>query len=375
VQVARPSKIKPNSKIFWEEIMRWIHLVGILTFLNLPLSSLAQDKIAASDPTSTTTDSNASSAPAFKTFKEAYSAGNDALKDRKFSESASDYGAAEDLASGDKAKSQAANAQGWAYLKARKLEQAKKAFARSVEENADNKLALKNLGAVEYDLYQYGMGTEDDLKDAVKNLEASGENQEDLESAKAALSREEDYAEATPVEPDTSGMNFKALCALSDKLEEQGQTEQALKAMGKAAELANTLSGKAAAANRQGKLLLDARRPSKAESFFEEAVKYQPKDKVYLNNLGWNNWILYQSGKGEEPELKKAVEAFYQMNSADPSYHGDNLKMALDELKEVDPDAAKAYTVKDESTTDTNKAENDKSESSKEDNDSAGDSK
>ncbi len=356
--------------------MRKAHFVWMLAFLAAPVFLLAQDNTGTQNSSAGSKDSTASAAPTFKTFKEAYAAGNDALKDRKFNESAADYGAAEDMASGSKAKSQAANAQGWAYLKARKLGEAKKAFARSVEENTDNKLALKNLGATEYDIYEYGMGTADDLKDAVKNLEASGENQEDLETAKAALAREEDYAKATPeAEPDTSGMNFKSLCALSDKLEEQGFTDQAFKIMEKAALAASSLKGKAASANRQGKLLLDARRPTKAEVYFEEAVKYQPNDKVYLNNLGWNNWILYQSGKGEEPELKKAVDAFYRMNSADPSYHGDNLKMVLEELKDIDPDAAKAYTVKDESSPDTDKVDNAKSDNSKEDNDSAGDSK
>lgn len=277
------------------------------------------------------------------------------------------------MAAGSKAKSQAANAQGWAFLKGRKLSEAKNAFARSVEENPDNKLALKNLGAVEYNLYEYGIGTIDDLKEAVKNLEASGENQEDLERAKAAVGLEESYAKATPeAVPDTSSMNFKTLCALSDKLQEQGRIEEALKILKKAASITTSPSGKAAAANRQGKLLLDARKPGESVPYFEEAVKNQPKDKVYLNNLGWGNWVLYQSGKGEESELKQAVDAFYKMNSIDPSYHSENLKIALDELKEVDPDAVKAYTVKDESTSGNgNKEDNAKDENSKEDNSGA----
>jgi tetratricopeptide (TPR) repeat protein len=215
------------------------------------------------------------------------------------------------------------------------------------------------------------MGNLDDLKDAVKNLEASGENQEDLEGAKAALTREEGYANATPVPgPDFSSMGFKALCALSDKLQEEGKFDQAMKVLEKAASVANSPTGKAAAANRQGKLLLDSRNPTKAEAFFEDAVKNQPKDKVYLNNLGWNNWVLYQSGTGGESVLKKAVDAFYQMNTADPSFHGENLKMALDELKEVDPEAAKAYTVKDESTEDTDKTTNAKDATPQKDDDS-----
>ncbi len=356
--------------------MRKVHFSWFLALLLALLTAAAQGSASASPSSDGASDSEqgASSPDAaisYKSFKEAYAAGNDALKDRKFEEAAADYGAAEDLASGDKAKSQAANAQGWAYLKGRKLEAAQKAFARSIEENGDNKLALKNLGAVEYDLYQYGMGTVDDLRDSVKNLEASGENQEDLESAKAALAREESQLQATPsAEADAKGLDFKALLDLSDKLEEEGQTDQALKALEKAGAMARSRSGKAAAANRRGKLLLDARRPAKAEPYFEEAVENQPKNKVYLNNLGWNNWVLYQSGSAGDAGLKKAVDAFYQMNSIDPSYHVENLKMALDELKDVDPEAAKAYTVKDESASDTDKTDNAKDDGSPNDSNS-----
>ena len=351
--------------------MRKVLFSWIWILAGCPALALAQgDAAATSSPNSATTATSASvtTSPSFKTFKEAYAAGNQALKDRKFEESAADYGAAEDMATTPKAKSQAANAQGWAYLTGRKLSEAKKAFARSIEENADNKVALKNLGAVEYNLYEYGVGGTDDLKDAVKNLEASGENAEDLESAKAALSREEAQAQATPAaDPDTSGMNFKALCALSDKLQEQGQTEQAMKVMEKAASIAASPASKAAAANREGRLLLDSRQPAKAESYFEDAVNAQPKNKVYLNNLGWNTWVLYKSGKEGGASLKKAVDSYYQMNAIDPSYHGESLKMALDELKEVDPEAAKAYTVKDETSSDNDKAGNAKDDDSKED--------
>ena len=83
-------------------------------------------------------------------------------------------------------------------LKARKLEDAKKALSRAVEEDADNKVALKNLGVASFRLYEYGFAGVEELKSAVKNLEASGENQELLERAKGALTREETYAQATP---------------------------------------------------------------------------------------------------------------------------------------------------------------------------------
>ena len=124
-------------------------------------------------------------APSYKNFKEAYAAGNDALKDRKFKEAAAAYEAAETLASTSKGKSQMANAQGWAMLKAKDLGEAKKSFARAVEENGENKVALKNLGVVEYHLYEYGLEGAEILKESIKHLEASGDDPELLERAKA----------------------------------------------------------------------------------------------------------------------------------------------------------------------------------------------
>jgi len=336
--------------------MRRSLFIGLWMVMGLPLVAIAQDAASVS----TKSSEGISPEPSFSSFKEAYSAGNQALKDRKLKEAAAAYEAAENLSTSGKGKSQAANAQGWALLKERKLPEAKKAFARSVEENGDNKVALKNLGAVEYDLYDYGMGSIEDLKDAIKNLEASGENQEDLDRAKAALGREDAAAKVTPVPIDMADKNFKGLLALSDKLQEEGQPDEALKVMRKAASIAASPNSKAVASNRLGKLLLDSHKPSESVPYFEEAVKYQPKEKTYLNNLGWSNWVLYASGKGDEADLKKAVEAFYKMNSMDPSYHGESMKMALDELKEVDPDSAKAYTIKDETTKDETTSEGEK---------------
>jgi tetratricopeptide (TPR) repeat protein len=353
--------------------MKNILFLCLSAILCSPIPVLAQGKSTSGNTgaKSTPSDSQASassnpSAPTFKTYKDAHAAGNEAMKNIKYDEAAADYAAAEDLATSPKIKSQMANSQGWALLKGRKLAEAKKAFTHAVEENPDNKLALQNLGAVEYNLYEYGMGTVDDLKDAVKNLETSGENQEDLDRAKAALDREGSYAKATPeAVSDLSGMNFKALCALSDKLQEEGQFDQAMKVLKKAADIAVSPATKAAAANRRGKLLLDNHKPAESVPYFEEAVKDKSDEKTYLNNLGWANWTLYQSGKGGAPELKTAVEAFYKMNSIDPSYHSESLKTALEELKEVDPEAAKAYTVKDETTTESDKTANPKNENTK----------
>src|ERR1035441_9527207 len=125
--------------------MRKLHFFPIMAVLSLPVMAMAQEHSGgdsqAPEAKLSSTLGSGNPAPSFKSFKEAYSAGNDSLKNRKFTEAAANYGAAEDLGSNPKAKSQAANAQGWAYLKSRKLAEAKKAFARAIEENADNKLA------------------------------------------------------------------------------------------------------------------------------------------------------------------------------------------------------------------------------------------
>jgi tetratricopeptide (TPR) repeat protein len=282
----------------------------------------------------------------FESFKAAYAAGDLALKSRKFDEAVANYSAAEKLTTNNKRISEAANAQGWVFIRANRWKNAKDSFSRAVKADHNNKLALKNLGVSEFRLYEYGLAGVEELKESVINLEASGENIEMLESAKAALSREDSYLQATPMpETDFLGMNFKSLLALGDKAQFQGQFQLAMKAFKQAETIAISPISKAAAANRQGKAMLDARRPNEAVACFEHAVKTQPVEKVYLNNLGYGYWILYDSGKGGKSELKKAVDAFYLVNSIDPAYQSDNLKTALNELKEVDPEAAKAYTV------------------------------
>jgi hypothetical protein len=60
--------------------------------------------------------------------------------------------------------------------------------------------------------------------------------------------------------------------------------------------------------------------------------------------------MLYDSGKGTVADLKKAVELFYKANAIDPSYHSENMAMALDDLKDADPNAAKAYDKGEETT-------------------------
>ena len=330
--------------------MRQTRFWFMLVVLSLPVFVLAEEKAApATSAKETTASAPAKASPSFKSFKDAYSAGNQALKDRKFDEAVGDYGAAETLATSGKAKSQAANAQGWALIKARKLQDAKTALSRAVEEDGDNKVALKNLGFVYYRLYDYGFGGVEELKLAVKNLEASGENPEQLERAKGDLSREDAYAKATPMpEPSLAGMNFKELTALADKEQAEGHVDLAMKALKQAEAGARSPKSKAAAENRQGKLLLDSHKPAEALPYFEAAVKDQPDEKVYINSLGLCYWVIYDSGKGKGDELNKAVDAFYKANSIDSSYHAENMKMALDELKEVNPEAAKAYAAKED---------------------------
>jgi len=294
-------------------------------------------------------DSKAAPKADFATFKEAYGSGNQALKDRKFEQAIADYEAAEGLSTTPKGKSQAANAAGWAALKARKWEAAKASFEKAVEADPQNKVALKNLGHANFRRYEYGFSGVEELKEAVKNLEESGENQELLERAKGALAREEGFKQATPVaETSGSGMSYKALLSLGDNLQSQGQFDQAVKVFAKAEAAAASAMGKGTAANRQGKALLDARRPQDSVAHFERAVKLVPEEKVFLNNLGFGNWVIYDSGKGGTVELKKAVDAFYKSNSIDASYHSEMMRMALDELREVDAEGAKAYSVKDE---------------------------
>jgi tetratricopeptide (TPR) repeat protein len=310
---------------------------------------MAQTPTPTAKKTTVTAPASAN-ATSFKNFKEAYDAGNLAYKDQKWEEAAGDYAQAASLALNDKSKSQALNSQGWALIKQKKWKSAQTVLDQAVKADETNKLAAKNLGVASFRIYEFGFGGVEDLKTAILDLEAGGDS-DMLELAKGAETREESYAQVTPeTEPKLEGMDYKALSALGNKVQAQGRFDLALKIFKKAGEVAHSAVSKGQAANLQGKVLLDARRPHESIPYFEEAVKDQPNEKVYLNNLGYSYLEFYDSGKGDEETLKKAVDAFYKANAIDPSFHKDNLVMALAELKEVDPDAAKQYSASTEKT-------------------------
>lgn len=323
-----------------EAFMRSVVLFLILLFLGLPYGVWAAP---------------AESLPSFGGFKSAYSAGNAALKKRQFKEAQRDYLAAEALASSEKSRSDAYNAAGWALMKAKKWAEAKTVLLEAVTEDNDNQLALKNLGCVCFNLYAYGFSGIEDLKNAVQYLGESGENEELLDRAKSDLERAQANAQVTPgPEPSLKDKSQKALLSMADEAETLGQNNLALRILKHAALTAQSISAKALVANREGKLLLDDRKPHEALLCFQEAVKERPKDKVYLNNLAFAYWSFYDSGKGTAEDLKKAVDIYYRVNSMDSTFHNEMLKMALDELKEVDPVSAGNYTTV-EDTSDTDK--------------------
>ena len=300
----------------------------------------------------------AQSAPAvsYSSFKSAYSSGNDALKKGHFVEAAKAYEAAEEMASSAKGRCDAYNAAGWALMKAKKWPDAKTVLMEAVTEDKDSKIAEKNLGFVCFNLYEYGFAGTEELKSAIQYLEASGENEELLDRAKSDLSREEAYAQATPEpEPSFKDKSFKTLLAMGDEAQANGKYAVAIKVFKHASLAANTSTTKGLAANRLGKVLLDDRKPREAVASFEEAVKEKPKEKVYLSNLAYSYWSVYDSGKGTIDDLKKAADAYYRVNSQDSTFHNEMLKMVLEELKEVDPATAGQYNVTEDST-DANKS-------------------
>jgi len=300
--------------------------------------------------------SQSSPAVSYTSFKSAYSSGNDALKKGRFVEAAKAYEAAEEMASSAKGRCDAYNAAGWALMKAKKWPDAKTVLMEAVTEDKDSKIAQKNLGFVCFNLYEYGFAGTEELKNAIQYLEASGENEELLDRAKSDLSREESYAQATPEpEPGFKDKSFKTLLAMGDEAQANGKYAVAIKIFKHAALAANSSSSKGLAANRLGKVLLDDRKPREAVLSFEEAVKEKPKEKVYLSNLAYSYWTVYDSGKGTVDDLKKAADTYYRVNSQDSTFHNEMLKMVLEELKEVDPAIASQYAVTEDST-DANKA-------------------
>ncbi len=307
------------------------------------------------EPTVGTTPA-AASAPApsstFSTFRDAYDAGNGFLKDRKFDLAVDAYNQAEKLTSSASAKSQAANTAGWTLIRARRWNQALETLRRAAQIDPKNKVALGNLGYASLKIYQYGLGGPDNLKEAAKALEACSAldpayKADLLESVKTIQSREDSYAQATPVaETPKAGMSFKGAVALGDQAQAQGQYDLAIQFFKRAEASASSPQAKGSASNRIGLALLEYRRPKEALEPFERAVKTDPKEKVFLNNLGLADWTLYDAGLGDQDSLRKSVDAFYKANTMDASYHGENLKMALDEYREVDPVGSKDFDSK-----------------------------
>jgi tetratricopeptide (TPR) repeat protein len=137
---------------------------------------------------------------------------------------------------------------------------------------------------------------------------------------------------------------------MGDEAQATGQYDLAIKVFKHATLMADTVSTKALAENREGKLLLDDRKPREALICFEEAVKEKPKEKVYLNNLAYTYWVVYDSGKGTVDDLKKSVDIYYRVNSMDSTFDNDMFQMVLNELKEIDPVLASQYTVDDDTS-------------------------
>jgi tetratricopeptide (TPR) repeat protein len=325
-----------------EETMKHLKLYSIFSFCLCVL--LSDQSFAVQDVTTVV----------YGSFKEAYSDGNDALKNGHYLEAVKAYKAAEGLASSSKGRSETYNAAGWALMKAKKWPEAKAVFKEAVDEDNDSTIALKNLGFACFNLYEYGFAGVEELKNAIQYLEASGENEDLLDRAKSELSLEESYSQTTPQpEPILSNKSFKALLAMGDEAQANGQYDLAVKIFKHASTIAAGVSSRALVANRQGKVLLDDRKPREALPYFEDAVKEKPKEKVYLNNLAYSYWVVYDSGKGTVEDLKKSVDIYYRVNSIDSTFHNDMFKMVLDELKDIDPAAASQYTVEDDNSADT----------------------
>ena len=305
---------------------------------------------AAADKTDSSKASKVSTVT-FANFREAYDAGNRLLRERKFQSAVDAYTQAENFASAPSVKSQAANAAGWTLVKARKWSEAREIFRRAVQYDPKTKPALGNLGYSALKIYQYGLGSDPDFEEALKSLEACSAidpayKADLLESAKTIQARHESNGTVTPIPAPKAGVSYMEAKTLGDKAQAQGQYDLALQYFKKAEAGATTAKAKGAAANRQGLVLLEARRPKEAVVHFERAMKAEPSEKIFLNNLGLAYWTLYDAGLADTAVLKQAVDAFYKSNGMDASYHGENLRMALNELKEADPESAKPYDSK-----------------------------
>jgi tetratricopeptide (TPR) repeat protein len=103
----------------------------------------------------------------------------------------------------------------------------------------------------------------------------------------------------TPVPEPRPGLSYNEAKLGGDKAQAQGQYDLALRYFKKAEVASMTPKAKGAAANRQGLAMLEARRPKEAVAHFERAVKAEPNEKIFLNNLGLAHWTLYDAGLGD----------------------------------------------------------------------------
>jgi tetratricopeptide (TPR) repeat protein len=324
-----------------DDMSRWDAWVFfLLVVICSPVLSAVTEKVAPKD-----------TSVKFGSFRDAYDAGNKLLKERKFPQAVEAYRQAENLSSVPSAKAQAVNAAGWTLIRAHKWVEARELLRQAVQFDPKNKTALGNLGYAGLKIYQYGLGNDEDLQEAAKALEGCAAidpayKAELLESVKTIQSRVEANGTVTPIPAPKAGLSYNDAKVMGDKAQAQGQYDLALQYFKKAEAASVTPKAKGAAANRQGLALLEARRPKEAVAHFERATKADSSEKIFLNNLGLAYWTLYDAGLGDASTLKQAVDAFFRSNGMDASYHGANLRMALAELKETDPEAAKPFDSK-----------------------------
>jgi tetratricopeptide (TPR) repeat protein len=331
--------IEKRLKYFRSEFFVWI--IFVLLYLK-PVMGWSQ----------LTLQPSGSSSEVFTSFQTAYQAGDQLMHQNGWKGAIQAYQQAVSLTTNHYLKSVAENSEGWAWITLHNYSRAKRSLKRAIHYDSSNKVALSNLGVVYYRMYEFGLEGIRSLKQAIKyfkkcNAIDANYHPELLIRAQEDLDDVDSWAQATPIPSRElrKSLSYQDSIALGDQAQSQGQLPLALKAFQLAAREAHSMRSKASAINRQGKAWLDYHFPSKALSYFKQAVKLEPNQRIYLNNLGFTYWEIYDSGLGNISDLIHAVNLFYRVNALGDSYRIENFKMALAELQRVDPKDAQKYEV------------------------------
>lgn len=288
---------------------------------------------------------------------------SEAVKAGRFDEAVDAYQKAEALALGPAGRANAANGEGFVFLKLRRYAEAIPCFQRAVAGQPRHKTAWNNLGVCYLKRYASGLSGTDELDSARAAFAAAAEIdpafhpehrkavQEflDQDAACAALARTttgtatpSPGGSATvaqepppPLPAPAAAGTFVSYRTAGDLAEDACAFDLARANYERAEAVATNKRGKSAAANLLGLLALNIRSPQAAVDAFRRATLADPGSKFAWNNLGVALLRLYDAGTGGKELVEQSVDAFGRVAAIDAAYKPENLAWSQSILTEL----------------------------------------